>query len=60
MFYSVLSEPISERIWEQSGVINVTEITSQDRNLQRTAEQMLDGSVDAVRSVSHDQTFSTN
>ena len=35
------------------GVIEVTKISSRDRNLQRTSEQMLDDSVDAVRPVSH-------
>ena len=37
----VFPERISERICEQSGVIDVTKISSQDRKLQRTVEQML-------------------
>ena len=46
---SVVPERISERICEQSGIINVTKTSSQDRNLQRTVEQMLGGSVDRVQ-----------
>ena len=37
----VLPEPITERISEQSEVIEVTAISSQDRELQRTVEQTL-------------------
>ena len=48
---TVLQERISERICEQSGVIEVSRTSSQDRILQRTVEQILDESVVAVRSV---------
>ena len=42
---------ISERICEQIVVLEVPDISSQDRIIQRTAEQILDGTVEAVRSV---------
>ena len=42
---------ISERMCEQSEVIEVTETASQDRNLQRTVEQTLLDLVEAVKIV---------
>ena len=45
----VFPERNSERICELNGMTNVTKISSQDRSLQRTVEQMLDGSVDRVQ-----------
>ena len=37
----VLLEPVCQRIFGQGGVIQATEISSQDQNLQRTVEQTL-------------------
>ena len=52
----VFPERISERTCEQSGIINVTERRqAKTRKLQLTVQQMLDDSVDVVRSVSHGQ-----
>ena len=43
---AVLPERVSERVCGHSGVIEVTKISSQDRNLQRTVEQILVDSVE--------------
>ena len=48
---NVLPKRVSDRIFEQGGVIKVPEIASQDRRLQRTVVQYLDVSVEVNKNV---------
>ena len=48
---NVLPKRVSERIFEQGGVIKVPETASQDRRLQRTVEQYLGVSADVDKNV---------
>ena len=51
MTLSRYTERVSERIYEQSEVIEVTKISNQDLRLQRTVEQSLDVSVEVDKTV---------